>query len=55
MSKNTFGKFLCIPFILIAIPFLAIGLLIRFGLEDTDYILEQFVRVLEELKKHDQS
>ena len=35
MDKYTFRKFLCTPFILVSIPILCIGLLFRYGLEDT--------------------
>lgn len=46
MRKNTIGKFLCMPFIFIALPFLCIGLLIRYGLEDACDILEDFNEAL---------
>lgn len=44
----TFGKFLSMPFMCIALPFLGVTLLIRYGLEDTVDILEKFNQALRE-------
>lgn len=48
MHKNTVGKFLCMPFILLAVPLLAIGLIIRFGLSDAVDILEEFTQTIKD-------
>jgi hypothetical protein len=48
----TLGKFLSLPFVFISLPFLCIGMLIRYGLEDTVDILEKFNATLKE-KNHD--
>jgi hypothetical protein len=44
----TFGKFLSMPFMCIALPFLCATLLIRYGLSDTVDILEGFNKTLED-------
>ncbi len=48
MRENTFGKFFSIPFVLLSMPLLGIGLLIRYGLDDTCDILDNFIKVLKE-------
>ena len=48
MHKNTVGKFLCMPFILLAVPLLAIGLIIRFGLNDAVDTLEEFIQTIKD-------
>jgi hypothetical protein len=50
MGKNTLGKFLATPFMLIAMPCLVIGLCFRFGTEKSLDILEGFTKVLKENK-----
>lgn len=51
MSKNTLGNFLSFPLIIIAIPFISLGFLIKYGLEDTVYILEGLNKLLKEKRK----
>ena len=48
MRKNTVGKFLCTPFVVLAVPLLAIGLIIRFGLSDAVNILEEFIQTIKD-------
>ena len=44
----TFGKFLSMPFMCVALTFLCVTLLIRYGLQDTVDILEKFNKALKE-------
>jgi hypothetical protein len=48
MRKNTLGKFLCMPFILLATPLLAIGLIIRFGFNDAMDIMDVFTQTIKD-------
>lgn len=43
-------RFLAMPFIIIGIPIFALGVIIRFGLEDTSKIFESLNKTLVKIK-----